>query len=82
MTPTDEWGRFVWTVTWGRPGRSDWRAVLVVAHDADEALALASRAHPDWFRPHEVFLAGEATARAVLDPDSAEVPVTLPVLRS
>lgn len=82
MTPSDEWGRFVWTVTWGRPGRADWKAVLVVAHDADEALVLATSARPQWLRPQEVFLASEATARAVLDPDAADVPVTLPVLRS
>ena len=83
MTPTDDSGRFVWTVTWGRPGRADWKAVLVLAYDADEAVVLASAARPDWLRPQEVFLAAEPTARAVLDPEAvADVPVTLPVVRS
>ena len=82
MTPTDESGRFVWTVTWGRPGRADWKALLVLAYDEDEAVVLASSARPEWFRPQEVFLAADATARAVLAPDNADVPVTLPVVRS
>lgn len=72
---------FVWTVTWGRPGRADWKAVLVVAHDPDEALATAMEARPEWLRPQEVFLASDAVARAVLDPERADTPVTLPVVR-
>lgn len=82
MTPSDDRGRFVWTVTWGRPGRADWKAVLVLAHDAEEARLLAAEARPEWLRPQEVFLASEATARAVLVPDGADTPVTLPVVRS
>ncbi|HVF74291.1 MAG TPA: hypothetical protein VM938_04530 [Acidimicrobiales bacterium] len=83
MTPADDGGRFVWTVTWGRPGRADWKALHVLAYDADEAVVLASAARPEWLRPQEVFLAAEATARAVLDPEAAaDVPVTLPVVRS
>ncbi len=77
---TDESGRFVWTVTWGRPGRADWKAVLVLAYDADEAVSLASAARPDWLRPREAFLASETTARSVLHPDDAAAPVALPVV--
>jgi hypothetical protein len=85
VTPTDESGRFVWTVTWGRPGRADWKALHVLAYDEDEAVVLASGARPEWLRPREVFLAAEPTARAVLVPTAAagaDVPVTLPVVRS
>jgi hypothetical protein len=36
-----------WLVTWGRPGRVDWRVVRVMAHDAEEALVIARELHPD-----------------------------------
>lgn len=75
----DESGRSVFIVAWGRPGRSDWQAVLVVAYDADEARALVADAYPDRFRPQHAFPAAEATARAVLagrdDPTVAHLPV-------
>lgn len=82
--PTDEAGRFVWTVTWGRPGRADWRAALVLAYDVDEARVVAAEAQPDRMRPQEAFLADDSTARAVLSreasADPAAAPLTLPVL--
>ncbi|MBW3667634.1 MAG: hypothetical protein KY443_00355 [Actinobacteria bacterium] len=82
--PTDEAGRFVWTVTWGRPGRADWRAALVLAYDPDEASVVAADAQPDRMRPQEAFLADDTTARAVLlrkgNADPAAAPITLPGL--
>ena len=44
-----------WMVTWGRPGRHDWRVEWVVAHDADEALTLAREAHPELLTPRHAF---------------------------
>lgn len=66
-TPTDDAGRYVWVVTWGRPGRRDWRAVLVKAFDADEARHAARDAYPELLPPEGVVLAAPATARSVLD---------------
>ena len=79
--PTDEAGRFVWMVTWGRPGRADWQAALVLAHDVDEARVVAAEAQPGRLRPQEAFLADEPTARVVVDGDADAAPfVRLPVL--
>lgn len=80
--PTDDAGRFVWMVTWGRPGRADWRAALVLAYDVDEARVVAADAQPDRMRPQEAFLADDSTARAVLSPGTGAgaVPLALPVL--
>lgn len=65
--PTDDQGRYVWVVTWGRPGRVDWKAVLVKAYDAEEARHAARDAYPDRFPPEGVVLAAPATARSVLE---------------
>lgn len=65
--PTDDQGRYVWVVTWGRPGRVDFRAVLVKAYDAEEARQAARRFYPGLFPPEGVVLAAPATARSVLD---------------
>ena len=59
----------MWLVTWGRPARTDWAAVLVKAHDPDEALRLAAEAHPERFRPTAAVPAAEPVARAVLAGD-------------
>lgn len=82
--PTDGAGRFVWMVTWGRPGRADWRAALVLAYDVDEARVVAADAQPDRMRPHEAFLADDSTARSVVSNDAAPggIPLTLPVLNA
>ena len=53
-------------MTWGRPSHGDWAAVLVKAHDPDEALQLAADAHPERFRPTAAVPAAEPVARAVL----------------
>jgi hypothetical protein len=78
-TDTDESGRFVFIVAWGRPGRSDWEAVVALAYDADEARALVSEAYPERFRPPHAFAASAATARSVLtgrpDPTVSHLPV-------
>jgi hypothetical protein len=65
-TPTDDAGRYVWVVTWGRPGRMDWRAVLVKAYDAEEARQAARDEYPHLLPPEGVVLAAPATARSVL----------------
>jgi hypothetical protein len=62
----DAAGRHVWVVTWGRPGRVDWKAVLALAYDPDHALALARRRFPDLRPPDAAVLAAAATARSVL----------------
>lgn len=82
--PTDDAGRFVWMVTWGRPGRADWRAALVLAYDVDEARVVAADAQPDRMRPQEAFLADDSTALAVLSDDARPgvVPLALPVLNA
>jgi hypothetical protein len=81
--PTDEVGRFVWMVTWGRPGRADWQAALVLAYDVDEARAVAAASQPGRLRPQEAFLADEATARTVLTPDADAPPILrFPVLNT
>ena len=82
--PTDDTGRFVWMVTWGRPGRADWRAALVLAYDVDEARVVAADAQPDRMRPREAFLADDSTARTVLAGEVAAgaVPLALPVLNA
>jgi hypothetical protein len=64
--PRDDDGRVVWIVTWGRPGRVDWLAVLATAFDPDEALELARRAYPGRLPPDSAVLAAPSTARAVL----------------
>jgi hypothetical protein len=75
----DEAGRSVFLVSWGRPGRSDWQAVLVVAHDPDEARTRVAEAFPERFRPQHALPAAEATTRAVLagrhDPTVSHLPV-------
>jgi hypothetical protein len=63
--PRDDDGRVVWIITWGRPGRVDWLAVLVTAFDPDEALEVARRAYPDRLPPDSAVLASPSTARAV-----------------
>jgi hypothetical protein len=78
--PCDEAGRFVWLVTWGRPGRVDWLAVLALAHDPDAALAAARQAYPDRLPPDEAFLASAPTAQAVLDGSASSVAGRLPVI--
>ncbi|HEX9968872.1 MAG TPA: hypothetical protein VGB03_01940 [Acidimicrobiales bacterium] len=81
IPPTDDEGRFVWMVTWGRPGRADWHAALVLAYDVDEARSVAADTQPGRFRPREAFLADEPTARAVLTPEANAAPfVRLPLL--
>lgn len=65
-------------VTWGRPGRLDWRAVLVLAFEGDEALAIARHSYPHLLPPDAAVLAADATAKSVL----ANEPVAnLPVVR-
>lgn len=64
---TDEHGRAVWLVSWGQMHRTDWRAVLVKAYDADEALAVAREKFPERLPPDRAVLAAEPTARAALD---------------
>ena len=54
----------VFVVTWGQPGRTDWRAVLVRAGDPDEALVAAREAYPERLPPT---VAGMPVA-AVRDP--------------
>jgi len=78
--PCDEAGRFVWLVTWGRPGRVDWLAVLALAHEPDAALAAARRAYPDRLPPEDAFLASAATARAVLAGSASSAAGRLPVI--
>ena len=73
-------GRHVWVVTWGKPGRRDWRAVLVLAYEADEARALAHDAFPDLFPPDAAVLAADATARSVLAGSPDATVAHLPVL--
>lgn len=82
--PTDIAGRFVWVVTWGRLGRADWQAALVLAYDVDEARVIAADARPDRMRPQEAFLADDSTARTVLFPDAraGAAPLILPVLNA
>lgn len=77
----DESGRSVFIVGWGRPGRSDWQAVLVLAHDGDEACAVVADAYPDRFRPQHALPASDATARAVLSGRDDPTIGNLPVLR-
>ena len=69
---TDDRGRFVWLVSWGQMHRTDWRAVLVKAYEADEAIAVASAAFPDRLPPDRAVLAAEPTARAALEGTRAE----------
>jgi hypothetical protein len=64
LSPPD--GRTVWLVTWGRPARSDWAAVLVVAFDPDEAMAVATERFPDRWQPTTAVPAAAPVARAVL----------------
>ncbi|HEV7888882.1 MAG TPA: hypothetical protein VGO92_15090 [Acidimicrobiales bacterium] len=74
----DESGRHVWVVTWGRPGRRDWRAVLVFAFDADEARAVAFDAAPHLLPPDAAVLAAPATARAAI---AGRPAANLPLIR-
>lgn len=62
----DAAGRHVWVVTWGRPGRVDWKAVLALAYDPEDALALARRRYPDLRPPDAAVPAAASTARSVL----------------
>ena len=78
----DEAGRAVFVVTWGRPGRRDWRAVLVLAYEADEALAVARHAYPELLPPDAAVLAADATARSVLAGSPDPTVAHLPLLRS
>ncbi|MDQ1438965.1 MAG: hypothetical protein QOK43_2594 [Acidimicrobiaceae bacterium] len=78
--PTDAQGRYVWVVTWGRPGRTDWRAVLVLAYEAEEACNLARDANRDLLPPDAAVLAAPATARSVLDGRPAATVAHLPLL--
>ena len=57
----------VWVVGWGKLARSDWKSVLVKAHDPDEAMAIAAEAFPDRLRPEYAVQATEALERAVLE---------------
>lgn len=66
MSEVDDQGRHVWVVTWGRPGRRDFRAVLVLAYEAEEARRVAHEAHPHLLAPDAAVLAAPATARAAL----------------
>ncbi len=56
-------------MTWGRPARTDWAAVLVKAHDPDEAMQVAAEHFPDRWRPTAAVPAAEPVARAVLAGD-------------
>lgn len=51
---------FTWIVTWGRPGRRDWKVVHVEAYDADEALQAAREDHPHLLPPDAAILAAPA----------------------
>jgi hypothetical protein len=77
--PTDDEGRYVWVVTWGRPGRIDWKAVVVLAYEGEEARQIARAAMPDRLPPDAAVLAAPATARSVLagtpDPAVAHLPL-------
>jgi hypothetical protein len=78
----DEAGRHVWVVTWGRPGRRDWRAVLVLAYEAEEARVIARHANPGLLPPDAAVLAAPATARAALrGDDEGLLSPNLPLLR-
>jgi len=59
----------VFVVGWGRLARSDWKSVLVKAHDPDEAVAIAAEAFPDRLRPEYAVHATEALEQAVLNGD-------------
>jgi hypothetical protein len=61
--------RHVFLVTWGQLYRHDWEAVLVKAHDADEARVIAGDAYPERYRPQNIVLASPAVTRAVLAGD-------------
>jgi len=52
----DASGRFTWVVTWGRPGRRDWKVVHIQAYDADEALQTAREQHPHLLPPDAAIL--------------------------
>jgi hypothetical protein len=78
---TDADGRSVFIVSWGRPGRSDWQAVLVLAYDPDEARTVVGEAYPDRFRPDNAIPASAATARSVLDGTPDPTVSHLPLLR-
>jgi hypothetical protein len=78
---SDEHGRSVFIVGWGRPGRADWQAVLVLAHEADEACALVADAYPERLRPQHALPASDATARAVISGLDDPTIGNLPVLR-
>ena len=78
--PTDDQGRFVWVVTWGRPGRVDWRAVLVLAYDADDARQRARHEYPHLLAPEGVVRANPATAAAALEGRSDPAVANLPLL--
>ncbi|HEX7165993.1 MAG TPA: hypothetical protein VF230_03335 [Acidimicrobiales bacterium] len=60
-------------------GRVDGTSALVLAHDADHAIAIARREFPDRLPPDAAFLAAAATAAAVFagerPPGAARVPV-------
>jgi hypothetical protein len=77
----DKQGRHVFVVTWGRPGRRDWRAVLVLAYDPDEACVTARAAYPDLLPPEAAVPASPATARAVLSGRPEPTAANLPILR-
>jgi hypothetical protein len=70
----------VFLVTWSQPARPDWAAVLVRAHEPDEALAIAAEAHRERFRPQLAVPAAEPVARAVIAGESLPVPSRLRVL--
>jgi len=57
----------VFVVGWGRLARSDWKSVLVKAHDPDEAVAIAAAAYPDRLRPEYAVQATPALEQAVLE---------------
>jgi hypothetical protein len=78
--PVDAAGRHVWVVTWGRPGRRDWKAVLVFAYEADEARHIARDAYPGLLPPDAAVLAAPATARAVLRGEPSGTATHLPLL--
>ena len=67
MAVTDDRGRSIWLVSWGQMHRTDWHAVLVRAHEPDEALTIAREAFPERLPPERASLAAEPTARAALD---------------
>lgn len=56
-TAGDARGPWRWTVTWGVLARPGFAVEHVVAWDADEAMQLAAKRHPELARPRVAFLA-------------------------